>query len=185
MVFWNATGLGPQSDYTVYLNASALPPPITLERSFDPTTCAIGESTTVTVTVTNGGTDPIYNVTLQDVGFPAIYTEITPTGTTSNGWTVLGPGDSQSIVYTVTFTNEGRYTFPGAVLTYDFRGYTFSKDMQNDGFTVTGDLMGLLSQAVMDGWPFTGGVIGLVALVGVYSVWGLVRSRGGGDFYQM
>jgi len=185
MVFWNATGLGPQSDYTVYLNASALPPMITLERTFNPTTCAVGESTTVTVTVTNDGTDPIYNVTLQDLGLPAIYTEITPSGTTSDTWAMLGPSESQSIQYTVTFTNEGRYTFPGAVLTYDFQGYTFSKDTQNDGFTVTGDIVGLLSQAMMDGWPFTGGVIGLVALVGVYSIWGLVRGRGSSDLYQM
>ncbi|UCH04786.1 MAG: DUF11 domain-containing protein, partial [Candidatus Thorarchaeota archaeon] len=185
IVFWNATGLGPQSDYTVYLNASGLPPMITLERTFDPESCAVGESTTVTVTVTNEGTDPIYNITLGDLGFPAIYTDITPTGTTSNSWPMLGPAESQSISYSVTFSNEGRYTFPSAVLTYDFHGYTFSKDTRNDGFTVTGDLVGLLSQAMMDGWPFTGGVIGLVALVGVYSIWGLVRSRGGSDFYQM
>ncbi|MFW9944415.1 MAG: BatD family protein, partial [Candidatus Sifarchaeia archaeon] len=185
MVFWNATGLGPQSDYIVYLNASALPPMITMERTFNPRTCAVGESTTVTVTVTNDGNDPIYNVTLQDLGFGAIYTDMAPTTTPSDTWAMLGPSESQSIQYTVTFTNEGRYTFPGAVLTYDFRGYTFSKDMQNEGFTVAGDLVGLLSQAMMDGWPFTGGVIGLVALVGVYSVWGLVRSRGGSDFYQM
>ncbi|MHA2380261.1 MAG: hypothetical protein ACXADS_13390 [Candidatus Thorarchaeota archaeon] len=185
MVFWNATGLGPQSDYIVYLNASDLPPLITLERTFAPETCAVGESTTVTVTVTNDGTEPVYNVTLQDLGFRAIYTNITPSVTPSGSWASLGPAESQQIQYTVTFTNEGSYTFPGAILTYDFHGYTFSKDTQNEGFPVSGDIMGLLSQAMMDGWPFTGGVIGLVALVGVYSVWGLVRGRGGSDFYQM
>ncbi len=185
IVFWNATGLGSQTDYTVYLNASGLPPMITLERSFNPTSCAVGESTTVTVTVTNGGTEPIYNVTLEDLGLSTIYTEITPSGTTANSWPMLGPSESQTISYTVTFPNDGRYTFPGAVMTYDFHGYTFSKDTRKDGFTVTSDLVGLLSQAIADGWPFTGGVLGLVGLVGIYSVWGLVRGRGGSEFYQM
>ena len=184
IVFWNSTGLGTQPDYTVYFNASGLPPMITLERTFSPESCAVGEFTDVTVTVTNEGDDPIANVSLSDIGFNAIYPNVTVSGTQTGFWPSLAPGASQSITYRVTFTNEGKYTFPGAELTYEYDTYIFGKDTRADGFEVTADLVGLLAQGIADGWPFTGAILGLVAVTGIYSVLGLIRGGGGSEFYQ-
>ncbi len=184
LIFWNGTGLGTQPDYTVTFNATNLPPLISLERSFDPESCSVGESTQVTVTVTNDGDDPIANVSLVDTEFSAIYPDAGVSGSTSDNWATLAPGASQSITYTVTFTNEGRYTFPGAVLTYDYNTNVFTKDTSNQGFDVTADVVGLIQQGIADGWPYTGMILGLVGVTGIYSVLGLIRGGGGSEFYQ-
>jgi hypothetical protein len=183
LIFWNATALGTQPDYSVTFNATNLPPMITLERTFTPESCAVGESTQVTVTVTNDGDDPIANVSLDDTAFSAIYPDVAVSGTTTDYWPTLAAGASESITYTVTFTNEGRYTFPGAVVTYTYNTNIFSKDTSNQGFTVNADIVGLLQQGIADGWPFTGMVLGLVGITGIYSVLGLIRG-GGSEFYQ-
>ncbi|MFW9801469.1 MAG: BatD family protein, partial [Candidatus Thorarchaeota archaeon] len=133
IIFWNATGLGTQPDYSVTFNATNLPPLIALERTFIPDSCAVGESTQVTVTVTNDGDDPIANVSLDDTAFSAIYPDVAVSGSTTGSWPSLAAGASQSITYTVTFTNEGRYTFPGAVVTYTYNTNIFSKDTRNQG----------------------------------------------------
>ncbi|MFQ5833493.1 MAG: hypothetical protein ACE5H4_12370 [Candidatus Thorarchaeota archaeon] len=185
IVFWNATALGPQTDYTLYFNASLLPPMITLERTFLPTSATVGDSVDVTVTVTNGGTEPITGLNLTDDDFMAVYPDVMATGYSPGSWSTLAPSASQSITYTVTFVNEGRYTFPSADLTYVFNGNVFSKSTRSDGFDVEADVVGLLSQMIADGWPYTGAVLGIVGLVGIYSIAGLVRGRGGSEFYQM
>ncbi len=184
LIFWNATGLGTQADYNVIFNATGLPPLISIERTFSPDTCAVGQSTTVTVTVTNDGEDPIADVVLDDTGFGVIYPDVVVTGTTTDNWATLAPGASQSISYTVAFTNEGRYTFPGAVVSYTYNTNVFTKDTSNQGFDVTPDVVGLLQQGIADGWPFTGGILGLVAVTGIYSIIGLVRGGGSSEFYQ-
>jgi hypothetical protein len=183
LIFWNATGLETQPDYSVTFNATNLPPLITLERTFLPESCSVGESTQVTVTVTNDGDDPIANVSLDDTAFSVIYPDVAVTGSASGYWDSLAPGASQSITYTVTFTNEGRYTFPGAVVTYTYNTNIFSKDTNNQGFDVNADIVGLLQQGIADGWPFTGMVLGLVGITGIYSVLGLIRG-GGSEYYQ-
>ncbi|MHA1926058.1 MAG: BatD family protein [Candidatus Thorarchaeota archaeon] len=183
LIFWNATGLGTQSDYTVSFNATNLPPLISMERTFAPDTCSVGEFTEVTVTVTNDGDDPIANVSLDDTGFSAIYPDAGVSGSTSGNWATLAPGASQSITYTVTFINEGRYTFPGAVVSYTYNTNVFTKDTSNQGFDVTADVVGLLQQGIADGWPYTGMILGLVGVTGIYSVLGLIRG-GGSEYYQ-
>ncbi|MHA2069262.1 MAG: hypothetical protein ACXABY_33295, partial [Candidatus Thorarchaeota archaeon] len=40
LIFWNATGLGTQPDYSIVFNATGLPPLISLERTFSPDSCA-------------------------------------------------------------------------------------------------------------------------------------------------
>ena len=83
----------------------------------------------------------------------------------------------------MTFTNEGRYTFPGAMVTYTYNTNIFSKDTSNQGFDVNADIVGLLQQGIADGWPFTGMILGLVGVTGIYSVLGLIRG-GGSEYYQ-
>ncbi|MFX1271308.1 MAG: hypothetical protein ACFFAX_06445 [Promethearchaeota archaeon] len=183
LIFWNATALGTQPDYTVTFNATNLPPLIALERTFSPESCSVGEYTDVTVTVTNNGDDPIANLSLTDTEFSDIYPDVSVTGSTTGSWLSLAPGASQSITYRVTFTNEGRYTFPGAVLHYSYNGINFEKDTSNQGFTVNSDIVGLIQQGIADGWPFTGMVLGLVGITGIYSVLGLIRG-GGSEYYQ-
>ncbi|MHA2140040.1 MAG: BatD family protein [Candidatus Thorarchaeota archaeon] len=184
LIFWNATGLGTQPDYSVSFNATNLPPLISMERTFLPDSCSVGESTQVTVTVTNDGDDPIADVVLDDTGFSAIYPDVTVSGSATGNWATLAAGASQSITYTVTFTNEGRYTFPGAVVSYTYNTNVFTKDTSNQGFDVTADVVGLLQQGIADGWPYTGMILGLVGVTGIYSVLGLIRGGGGSEFYQ-
>jgi len=180
MVIWNSSGLGSQSDYILYFDEGNFPPLITMERTFSPISGSIsaGGSVDVTVTVTNEGTSAITNVQIDDSGISALYTTITVAGTTSATVASLAGGTSTSITYTVTFTNEGGYTFPKALLSYTFDGTTYNKDTARDGYTVNPDAVGLLTDIIADGWPYTGVALGFVGLVGIYSIFGLVRGRG-------
>jgi len=179
-VIWNSSGLGGQSDYILYFDEGVFPPDISIERTFSPESGLItaGGSVEVTVTVTNEGTEPITNVQIDDSGISGIYATISVSGTTTATVASLAGGDSTSITYTVTFTNEGGYTFPKALLSYTFEGITYSKDTPRDGYTVGPNIAGLLTDLIADGWPYTGVALGFVGLVGVYSILGLVRGRG-------
>ncbi len=186
IIFWNSTGIGDVGDYIVNFNADDLPPLVTITRTFTPGSVMVGGTVEVVVTVTNEGTDTVENVSLTDVGFATYYPAVALTGDTSDGWTSLAPGASETITYSVTFVNEGRYAFPGAELSYDFSGHTFMKDTVDIGFDVNADIGGLIYQSIMDGMPFTGLVIGLVAIGGIWQIYVLVKGKGsGGDFYQM
>ncbi|MFX0107863.1 MAG: hypothetical protein ACFE7R_06250, partial [Candidatus Hodarchaeota archaeon] len=185
LVVWNATAFGVQDDYTIFLNTTDLPPLVTIERTFSPGTCEVDGSTTVTVTVTNEGDDPIQNVIAEDLGFAETYPLTTVTGDTSGSWTSLAAGEAQSFTYTVVFPNEGMYGFDNAEVVYEFNNNTYSKTTPEQGFEVTPNVGALAVQAIADGWPYTGMAVGLVALVGLYSIAGLVRGRGSGGGFQM
>ncbi|MCF2138132.1 MAG: hypothetical protein K9W43_12950 [Candidatus Thorarchaeota archaeon] len=177
MVIWNATHYGTQSDYVIHFDSDDFPPLVTIEREFSPTSTTPGGSTTVTVTVTNKGDSPINNVTISDVGFLSYYTTISVSGDTTKMFTTLGAGESQSMTYTVTFQNEGTYKFDGAQLTYTYNGEQYSKVTPDDGFTVMQSAGGVFTQMIGDGWPYTGGVIALIALVGVWQIVGIFKRR--------
>ncbi|MFW9920354.1 MAG: hypothetical protein ACFFED_12195 [Candidatus Thorarchaeota archaeon] len=184
MVFWNATALGTQADYIINFVAD-FPPLITIERTFSPETTTPGGSTTVTVTVTNEGDDPISNLIITDDDLATTYTTITVTGDTSDTVVSLAGGASATITYEVTFTNEGGYSFAPVEISYEYDSNTYYKDSPRQGFTVTPDVAGLFVEGLMSGMPYTGAALGVVALVGLYSIMGLVRGRGGGDTFQV
>jgi hypothetical protein len=186
MVFWNATAFTDQPDYSVSFEEGDFPPLVTITRTFTPATTSPGGSTLVTVTVTNMGPEEVYNVTVSDVGFASRYPLTTVTGDTSANTAVLlaGTENSLNITYTVEFPNEGRYTFDNAEVTYEFEGNDFTKRTHVDAFDVTADPVGLLSQMISDGWPYTGIVIGVVGLGAVINIVMMFRGKGG-SVYQV
>jgi hypothetical protein len=185
MVFWNATYFGAEPDYVVYFNSDDFPPLIVLERAFAPNPTVVGGSTEVTVTISNQGDAPIYNVTLNDVGVSNYYSNITVTGTTSRTIASIAPDTNETMTYTVAFVNEGSYTFPGAVMTYEYNGKDFVKSTHVDGLVVDSSIGGLLYQGLMDGMPYTGAALLVVGLVGLYSIRGIVKGRGKSATYQV
>ena len=185
LVFWNATAYTSQNEYTINFEPGSFPPLITIARSFNPLTLATGGSVQVTVGVHNEGVDPIYNLTLTDTGFTTIYPDIAVTGTQSTTSSILDAGDWLNITYTVTFTNEGGYVFPAAEVTYEFENDTYSKTTHVDGYTVSPDLVGLLSQMISEGMPYTGIMIGVVGLGAIVNIGLMARGRGGGGSYQV
>ncbi|MHA1136054.1 MAG: hypothetical protein ACTSSE_06155 [Candidatus Thorarchaeota archaeon] len=185
LVFWNATAYTNQNDYIVNFEPGSFPPLIKIARFFNPVTLTTGGSVQVTVGVHNEGVDPIYNLTLTDTGFASIYPDIAITGTQSTTSSVLDAGDWLNITYTLTFINEGGYVFPAAEVTYEFENNTYSKTTHVDGYTVSPDLVGLLSQMISEGMPYTGIIIGVVGLGAIVNIGLMARGRGGGGSYQV
>ena len=154
---------------------------VTITRTFDPETALPGGSTVVTVTVTNDGTQPIYNVTALDDTLAARYpSSVVVTGDTSETSALLAGGSSMTFSYTVTFAYEGVYSFAPATLEYDYDGTTFIKNTHVDGYTVSPDPIGLLQDMFMDGMPFTAAMGGAVALGAIVNIALMARGRGGG-----
>ncbi|MEM4735014.1 MAG: hypothetical protein QXS20_04770 [Candidatus Thorarchaeota archaeon] len=182
MVAWNATHFGVQPDYRVYFGAEQFPPMIRLERTITPSFTAVGGSAQVTVTVRNEGNAPIENLFLNDTGVSGIYTTISLTGENSKSAPVLAPNQTLTVSYQVQFTNEGSYTFPRPVLQYVYNNRTYVKLGRVQSVVVSQDLAGFIGSAIMDGMPFSGAILALVALVGLYSVRGIIKSRGAGAY---
>jgi len=185
MVFWNATAYTNQNEYTINFEEGSFPPLITIHRTFTPTTLTTGGTVTVNVGVHNEGLEPIYDVTLTDTGFSTLYPAIAVTGTQSDTVAVLDAGEWLNISYAVTFVNEGGYLFSPGVVTYEYENNTYSKTTHIDGYTVSPDLMGLLSQMLNDGMPYTGIMIGVVGLGAIVNIGLMARGRGGGGSYQV
>ncbi|MCK4567310.1 MAG: hypothetical protein KAU48_08375, partial [Candidatus Thorarchaeota archaeon] len=185
LIFWNATAYTNQADYTVSFEEGSFPPLITIARTFNPATLAAGGQVTVNVGVHNEGVSPIYNITLVDTLFTHTYPNITVTGVMSTTSSVLDAGEWLNISYTVTFVNEGGYIFYPATVTYDYDNTTYSKSCHIDGYTVSPDMIGLLSQMIADGMPYTAIAIGLVGLGGIINIGLMARGRGNGGSYQV
>ncbi len=185
VVFWNASSYSNQNDYIINFEPGSFPPLIVIDRSFTPLTLLTGGSVTVNVGVHNEGVDPIYNITLSDTGINSLYPSLDVTGTQSASASVLDPGEWLNISYSVTFVNEGGYLFRPATVTYDYENDTYSKSTHIDGYTVSPDLLGLLSQMISDGMPYTGIMIGVVGLGAIINIGLMARGRGGGGSYQV
>ena len=183
MVMWNASGLGVRSDYIIEFESDDFPPDIVIERTFSPGSTVPGGSVEVIVSVTNNGTVPIGNITITDDGIGAIYGAVDVTGTTTALVSSLAPGATTSMAYTVTFTNEGKYTFPNAELTYEFNSRTYAKDTATDGYDVVADPAQLLTQMILDGMPYSGAILGIVALGALFNL--NKMRKGGGGGYQV
>lgn len=183
IVFWNATSFTDVPDYTLNFEEGDFPPLVTITRTFDPQSTTPGGSTTVTVTVTNDGTEPIYNVSLMDDSIAATYpSSVTVTGSTSATSSIVPAGGTVTITYTVTFAYEGVYAFAPAILEYEYDGIMFSKHTHRDGYTVSADPLGLLQDMFMDGYPFTAIMGGAVVLGAVVNIVLMARGRGGGTY---
>ncbi len=183
IVFWNATAYTDVPDYTLNFEAGDFPPLVTIERTFDPRTTTPGGSTVVTVTVTNEGTEPIYNVSLVDDLLTTTYpSSVTVTGTTSSSSAMVAGEGTLVLTYTVTFAYEGVYAFAPAVLEYDYGNNTFSKRTHIDGYTVSPDPIGLLQDMFTDGMPFTLAMGGVVALGAVVNIVLMARGRSSGTY---
>ena len=185
IVFWNATAYSNQPDYTISFEEGSFPPLITITRTFDPVTLASGGTVTVVVGVHNEGVDSIYNITLTDTSIGIIYPDLAIIGTQTATSAVLAPGGWLNISYTVTFVNEGGYLFGPAVVSYDYENNTYSKTTHIDGYHVSADLLGLLSQMITDGMPYTGIMVGVVGLGAIINIGLMARGRGGGGSYQV
>jgi hypothetical protein len=186
MVFWYATAFTNQPDYSLMFEEGNFPPLVTIERTFAPAENSPGGSTVVTVTVANHGPEDIYNVNVTDEGFADRYPLTTVTGDTYAESPSLLGGHNLTFSYTVTFPNEGRYTFDNAIVTYDFDGNTFAKQSHVQGYDVKADPIGLLSQMISDGWPYSGIMIGVVGLGAVVNIVLMMRGGGGGSkVYQV
>ncbi|MCK4484310.1 MAG: DUF11 domain-containing protein [Candidatus Thorarchaeota archaeon] len=184
MVMWNASGLGPVSDYIIEFESDDFPPNIVIERTFNPVSTVPGGSVEVTVTVTNNGTVPIENVVIVDDGVGAIYGTVAIAGTTSQTVASIAGGASASITYSVTFENEGKYTFPNAELTYEFNAREYAKDTVTDGYEVAADPVQLLTQMILDGMPISGAILGIVALGALFNI-NKMRKGGSSGGYQV
>ncbi|MBD3404595.1 MAG: DUF11 domain-containing protein [Candidatus Lokiarchaeota archaeon] len=186
MVFWNASALGVQSDYILNFDEDEFPPDISLVRTFEPAIIGTGGSTQVTLTITNNGDTAISNVMVNDTGFAGLYTTPVIDGSTSDTWSTIAAGDSVTLTYTVTCPNEGSYTFPKAALSYEYETNTFVKEDGRKTLLVQADAGSIILQGIMDGMPYTAGIIGLVALVGVIQIARLAKgSGGGGGLYEV
>ncbi len=185
VVFWNATAFGAENDYTINFEPGAFPPLIVIDRTFSPTTLTSGGTVTVNVGIHNEGVNPIYNITLDDSSISTTYPGIPVTGTQTATSAVLAPDAWLNITYTVTFTNEGGYVFYPATVEYDYEGETYTKRTHTDGFSVSPDLAGLLTQMITDGMPYTGIAVGVVGLGAVINIAMMARGRGAGGSYQV
>jgi len=186
IVFWNATSYVDVPDYTISFVAGDFPPLVTITRTFDPATAVPGGSTQVTVTVTNEGTEPIYNVTVVDESIASTYpTSVTVTGSTSEFSAIVAATETVTFTYTVTFAYEGVYAFAPATLDYSHGGNDYSKHTHIDGFTVSPDPIGLLQSIFWDGMPFTAILVGGVGIGAIVNIVLMARGRGGGGTYQV
>jgi len=183
-VMWNASGLGVVSDYIIEFESDDFPPDIVIKRTFSPGSTVPGGSVEVTVTVTNNGPVPIENVNITDDAVGAIYSTVVVTGTRSQTVPSLAGGASASITYTVTFENEGKYTFPNAELTYEFDAREYAKDTVTHGYEVAADPVQLLSQMILDGMPISGAILGIVALGALFNI-NKMRKGGSSGGYQV
>ncbi|TFG31355.1 DUF11 domain-containing protein [Candidatus Thorarchaeota archaeon] len=185
IIFWNASYYANQPDYIVSFEAGSFPPLVTISRSFSPLTLTPGGTVAVTINVVNEGTDPIYNLVLEDSGLGALYPDLEITGMQNTSSAVLEGGQNLTLTYSVAFTNEGGYLFPKAELSYNYENRTYSKTTHIDGYYVTADPIGLLMQMITDGMPFTGIAIGVVGLGAIVNIGLMARGRGGGGSYQV
>jgi hypothetical protein len=186
IVFWNATTYTDVPDYTISFVAGDFPPLVTISRTFDPATAIPGGSTQVTVTVTNEGTEPIYNVTLTDASIAGTYPHsVNVTGSTSESSATVPASGTVTITYTVTFAYEGVYAFAPATLEYDHGDNTYNKKTHIDGFTVSPDPLGLLQSMFLDGMPFTALMVGAVVLGAIFNIVRMRHGKGGSGTYQV
>jgi len=80
----------------------------------------------VTVTVTNEDDYPMESVELDDGGAVLSYTGAVVSGSTAGSWSVLQPGESGTLTYTLRLESGGVYTLRPAAVGYAYGGETFT-----------------------------------------------------------
>ncbi len=183
IVFWNATEYANQPDYTLNFDPGSFPPLVDFKRSFDPETTVASGTTQVTVSVHNQGTESIYNISVLDNMIGTTYESVTVTGTQSSTSAILTGGSwLNTTTYSVTFAYEGGYAFAPAQMSYEYNGTTYYKHTHIDGYVVSADPIGLFTQILSEGMPYTGAIIGVVSLGAVVNIVLMARGRGGGSY---
>jgi hypothetical protein len=187
MIFWNATYYSDQPDYTISFVEDTFPPLVSIIRVFSPDTTIPGGSAQVTVAIHNEGDVAIANVSVVDESIATTYASVAVTGTTSASSVSIPANGWLNFTYSVTFQNEGGYAFAPALMHYDFNNMTYYKQTHTDGYTVSADPIGLLSQMFFDGMPFTGIAVGVIGLGAILNIALMIRGRGGsgGGHYQV
>lgn len=185
MVFWNATYYTDEPDYTLNFVEGNFPPLVTITREFSPLSTIPGGSVAVKVAVHNEGDEAIYNVSVVDGWIGATYSSVNVTGTTSAIEANIPAGGWLNFTYTVTFQYEGGYAFAPAQMEYTYNATTFMKSTHIDGYTVSVDPLGLLSQMFNEGMPFTGIAVGVVGLGAILNIALMARGKGRGAPYQV
>jgi len=184
MVFWNATDYS-EPDYTVNFVAGGFPPLVTITREFSPASVHPGESVDVVVAVYNEGPEAITNVTVAESSIADTYESVNVTGDTLATSGNIPAGGWLNFTYTVTFAFEGGYAFAPAQMTYTYNSTIYTKSTHIDGYTVSADPLGLLTQMFNDGMPFTGVAVGVVGLGAILNIALMVRGKGRGAPYQV
>ncbi|MDG6925271.1 MAG: hypothetical protein JRN09_01830 [Nitrososphaerota archaeon] len=99
--------------------AYEIPAGITVTKSFSPDSGFPGMSSVVTVSISNAGSSPVYNVTLAS-GFDSFDKAANSTESTQATYPELGAGASQSYTYPVALTAAAYGNVTGAVVATDF-----------------------------------------------------------------
>ncbi|MDY9924548.1 carboxypeptidase regulatory-like domain-containing protein [Methanobacterium sp.] len=144
--------------FTTSVNTTIVEPKLTVNKNVTPTTVDGGDMVTVTLTVTNNGTSPAYQMNLIDVldtvlfnsstinlvSFPVGFS-FTPGSTviiSSLSSTVINPGDVLTFIFTVlvngnvptgsVFQNQANISFSSMPVGYDnARNYTNKSNLVN------------------------------------------------------
>ncbi len=168
--FWAASMLGPQSDYIVHFNETSYPPLVQAVRTFSPASPTVGSPVTVTITVTNAGSDTISDIEISDARLTEVYPQLSVDGSLVAHVPSLAPGAETSLTYTVVPEYEGVYGFFDGRVTYTFEGQSYTKSIRDAGLRVVPSLSDLFMNSISAGWPLTGIVLGLVGLGAVFNL---------------
>lgn len=107
--------------------SALLPLNVQVSKQVTPQAISINGEVQVTVTVENDDDYPMEDVVLDDgdavLGYPA--SEVV-SGSTRETWSILQPGDSRTLTYTLRLGAGGVYTLRPAEVQYVYEGETFS-----------------------------------------------------------
>ncbi len=162
------------SSYKIYFEGK-YPPLITLRRVITPQTVNSGGTVSVTVIVTNNGTEPVTNVMLDESEVLGLgnYTSVELIGNSTDlvkHVTTLNPGESFTISYQLHFTTEGTFILNSPILRYEYSGDTYYKWTPLQQITVQPNLPGLVQSAIQDYMPYSLIPFGLIGLALVFNI---------------
>jgi hypothetical protein len=116
------------SSFQISISGVTLPLNIEVSKSISTQVASPDEAVEVTVTVRNQDTEAMKDVSLDDTSALQGYSLSTRliSGTTSEHWSEIGPGQSRSMSYTVELGQGGVYSLSPANVTYTHEELGFS-----------------------------------------------------------
>jgi len=117
------------SSFQISVSGVTLPLNIEVSKSVSPQVASPDDAVKVTVTVNNHDTEAMEDVTLDDSSALQGYSLSTRlvSGTTSEHWSEIGPGQSRSMSYTVELGQGGVYSLYPANVAYTHEEVGFSE----------------------------------------------------------